>query len=436
MDELLFIDEVEYQIEEDKAATTLVSEISPPSPKSDTTPPSTEPPLPGKGEGEVILENELKVSKEKQQKLIELIEKEQEWRSAFENLMKRQNYQMKRQLEATIIKKQSEINDLKASINELSRTKTDLAKQYAACTEKGTGDSAKYLKQLQDIDKKDLVYLHTIGKMALAREDLFEKFNPRKKPEVKVAPKIDRTSKPQLTSGDTRIRGLIGMANIRNSCYINTAMQCFRHVPQIEELFRTSGDILKPTRVPDLLFTATKNLLKQLSGYGPSSIVPQEFHNTIVSFGTHYGAGEHEDSMQFFMFYMSILIEDFAKEISVTQAMTNFDKDYINARGGKQSIFSDLFFYQLKTVQKCSSCSCCMAKSETEMVFMLSLDTQRYTLQALFRNYFSTELIQDFICKVCKGQVYLMKELHKEPPILVIMLKRYDFALYSFFNMF
>lgn len=206
---------------------------------------------------------------------------------------------------------------------------------------------------------------------------------------------------------------------------MNSIIQSFRHVPEVAEIFQIKGLETRLTRVPDMIFSDLRDLLLRLSKDSPSSITPKDFYNTITSINSTYGLGHHEDAMEFFMFFLNLLSEDFAEDIVTKRAMTNVEKGYYDAVGGRSSIFAELFYYQIKILQICSSCTRSTVKTEVETVFMLPLaNRQRNSLEEMMDNYFATDTIQDYLCKNCKGVVHRKKQLYREPPVLVIMLKR------------
>lgn len=206
---------------------------------------------------------------------------------------------------------------------------------------------------------------------------------------------------------------------------MNSIIQSFRHIPDIAEIFPIKGLESKLTRNPDLIFSDIRDLILRLSKDSPSSITPKDFYNTITSINSTYGLGHHEDAMEFFMFFLNLLSEDFAEDIVPKKAMTNIEKGYYDAVGGRSSIFAELFYYQIKILQICSSCTRSTVKTEVETVFMLPLSSrQRNNLDEMMDNYFATDAIQDYLCKNCKGVVHRKKQLYREPPVLVIMLKR------------
>lgn len=420
LDELLYLDDIVYPIDEENNNTLNVTTVPLP-PKPETT--FIQPIVEEEKEGEVILEKEKEVSKEKQQIICKLLEKEKEWREAYSKSIRDQDYDVV----ADNISK--EIFELKNSVSNLARTKENLARRYSSSVDKGAGDrTTKTIKELQEIDKEDLKYLKIIGEMALQREQLLDRAKANKKKMAAIAtPTIDRSSKPKESSKySNKPLGLIGLTNIKNTCYMNSIIQSFRHVPYVAELFSNKMLETRLTRNPDMIFSETRDLIIRLSKDASSSITPKEFYNKITSINSTYGLGHHEDAMEFFMFFLNLLSEDFAEDIITKRTMTNVEKGYYDAVGGRSSIFAELFYYQIKILQICSTCTRSTVKTEVETVFMLPLARrERNSLEDMMDNYFATDTIQDYLCKNCKGVVYRKKQLYREPPVLVIMLKRF-----------
>lgn len=210
LDELLYLDDIVYPIDEENNNTNLniSSNTVPLPPKPDVTliPPS--PPAiieEDEKEGEIILEKEKQVSKEKQQIISKLLEKEREWREVYSKSMKNQDSEHYNAIADNISK---EIFELKNSVNNLSRTKENLARRYSSTVihNKGDGDrNTKTIKELQEIDKAELKYLKIIGEMALQREQLLDRAKANKKRVAAMTtPTIDRSSKPQIQRDSTK----------------------------------------------------------------------------------------------------------------------------------------------------------------------------------------------------------------------------------------
>lgn len=193
LDELLYLDDIVYPVDEENNNTLNVP--LPPKPEVLSLPPK--PLKEEEKEGEIILEKEKEVSKEKQQIIVKLLDKEKEWKEAYVNSLRNQDADHYGAIADNIYK---EISELKNSVNNLARTKEYLARRYSSAADKGAGDrTTKTIKELQEIDKEELRHLKIIGEMALQREQLLEKAKTnKKKMAVLSKPTIDRSSKPQF----------------------------------------------------------------------------------------------------------------------------------------------------------------------------------------------------------------------------------------------
>lgn len=199
LDELLYLDDIVYPIDEENNNTFHVP--LPPKPEVLALPPK---PLEEEKEGEIILEKEKEVSKEKQQIISKLLDKEKEWKEAYVNSLRNQDTDHYSAIADNIYK---EISELKNSVSNLARTKEYLARRYSSAADKGAGDrTTKTIKELQEIDKEELKHLKIIGEMALQREQLLEKAKANKKKMAVLAkPTIDRSSKPQFVKQSTKV---------------------------------------------------------------------------------------------------------------------------------------------------------------------------------------------------------------------------------------
>ncbi|XP_044256694.1 ubiquitin carboxyl-terminal hydrolase 8-like [Tribolium madens] len=247
-------------------------------------------------------------------------------------------------------------------------------------------------------------------------------------------PVVNRATKPTLHTlklhpGVEELEfmtpGLVGLRNIRNTCYMSTAIQCFRNIPDIKDLFCKGVYTKFIIRNPAAIIHETANLIRQLWSRPVKSIDPHEFYNKIGQLEPTYKLGNHEDCMEFFLFMLNHLCEDCRYDVPLPTVLTTRQKAWYNQFEGKNSIFIDYFYHQIRITQHCKQCDKKTFKFEIESTFMLSVPEEDFTLDDLMSDYMADYVIAEYCCSKCKKPVNNQKEIIYEPKIMVIVLKRY-----------
>ncbi|KAI3823380.1 hypothetical protein L1987_04815 [Smallanthus sonchifolius] len=125
-----------------------------------------------------------------------------------------------------------------------------------------------------------------------------------------------RLGQPQLTSSfnETYNLGLTGLYNLGNTCFMNSAIQCLVHTPQLVDYFL--GDFRKdlnfenPLGMNGKLALAFGDLLRQLWTPGVTSVGPRAFKSRLADFAPQFDGYNQHDSQEFLAFLLDGLHED------------------------------------------------------------------------------------------------------------------------------
>lgn len=219
--------------------------------------------------------------------------------------------------------------------------------------------------------------------------------------------------------------GLIGLVNLRNTCYMNTILQCLRHLPDIIDFFCSGRYQTQITRKPTTILYELALVVRSLWSNLRGPFRPTDFYKAVCMLNSTYGRGNHEDCMEFFMFLFNQMSDDCATDMEVRGIMSPLQKAWFDQHQGKRSFFIDRFYHQLRITQICGKCRKRTVKYEAENTLMLSLPTQDFALEELVDNYLRPYTIPDYVCSHCNGKVLCRKKFCIQPQILVIVLKRY-----------
>lgn len=220
---------------------------------------------------------------------------------------------------------------------------------------------------------------------------------------------------------------MVGLVNIRNTCYMSTILQCLRHLPDIIDFFCSGRYQTQVTRKPTMIIYDMALVVRSLWSNLKGPFRPTEFYKSVCMLNSTYARGNHEDCMEFFMFLFNQMSDDCATDMDIKGIMSPLQKSWHDQHQGKRSFFIDRFYHQLRITQICGSCHKKTVKYEAENTLMLSLPTKDFTLELLVENYLRPYTIPDYVCSRCKGKVVCRKRFCIQPEILVIVLKRYAY---------
>ncbi|KAK9889889.1 hypothetical protein WA026_008691 [Henosepilachna vigintioctopunctata] len=442
LDELLNLEDIQYPSDENKVPIITFQETTTDQPE----------PVESTETREQLIQKNKELAMQSKTVLRDLIAKENEWKE----LQNDRDVEQLKELEKGIANLEKQLVML---TDEKKKTQQQF-ELYARFDPEKENLEANHIKEIADIEESENQKLLILEAINQERLDKLAKARTLK-PKAAGDPNVILTPSPSVNSGmalkggrtDTPIvnrankpsvnlprsglfdgpivfnpegGGLIGLKNIRNTCYMNTVVQCMRNIPIMAALFCTGKYNNYVKRKPDIIIMETASLFRSLWSNIHKFYNPINFYEKVCSIEPNYQMGNHEDCMEFFLFLLNNLSEDCAYDLTKhDKVMTTSQEAWFNQMGGKNSIFIELFYHQLRIRQICKKCNITSIKFEMESTFMLPVPEHDFRVEDLMKNYLQDYIIDDYVCSKCKRPVTNSKNITYAPKILVIVLKRY-----------
>jgi ubiquitin C-terminal hydrolase len=244
-------------------------------------------------------------------------------------------------------------------------------------------------------------------------------------------------------------RGVVGLSNLGNTCYMNSVLQAIRHIPEWVQLY-TKGTLTshenseKPECVEVL--RAFADLQQSLwAGSSPSHVYPRGFYQTLESVvkGTLYEQFVErtpQDAHEFLVWlldqcYMASQYEvDFsifpvAEQYPIVREAVEFWKHSFEKQ---YSPLTDLFFGLYRIRMECQRCHTTFTRWETFNSMKVTPIVNK-TLYEAIEEELKDETIESYACEHCKAEPAnrpnAVKKIRiwKLPKVLILTLKRFDY---------
>lgn len=247
-------------------------------------------------------------------------------------------------------------------------------------------------------------------------------------------------------------KGLVGLRNLGNTCYANSAIQSLRMMTEMTYLcVSENSELKKKFDTPaGTLFESYKDLIKTMyAAHNPAFVSPDAFWKDMLvaaesSGYEHFRGREPQDAHEFLMFLLDQMYEGTKEEVNfiiqrpppqtekdqrIQKALeawkTQFEKQY--------TPIVDVWFGLLEYETECQACKSKFHRYESFNTLKINVPShlengEPPTLQQMLKKDWEDETIEGYACDKCAPhrQTAIRRcRIWRMPRCLIVMLKRF-----------
>ncbi|XP_065092705.1 ubiquitin carboxyl-terminal hydrolase 8 isoform X2 [Ochlerotatus camptorhynchus] len=231
-------------------------------------------------------------------------------------------------------------------------------------------------------------------------------------------------------------RGLTGLKNLGNTCYMNSILQCLSNTAFFMDYFQDGSfrqNLNRNNKTQGRIAEEVAAVIKELWTGQYKCIASKNLKYVVGQYERQFGGIEQQDSHEFLTILMDWLHSDLQTvNITIKTSIENLpasEKAWVEYFKGKESYIAHMSYGQIKSTVKCVRCGKESATYESFSSLSLELpsDANKCQLNDCLEMYFDGERIRGWNCPQCKSNQDAIKKLDisRLPSILIVHFKRF-----------
>lgn len=264
-------------------------------------------------------------------------------------------------------------------------------------------------------------------------QPIIEPLPPKPVPRTKLSP-------PEKVSG---------LANLGNSCYMNSVLECFRHCgPLIRYLFgpgfqRDRVCFINRKPIEQAFVGEFRNLLRDLEATPQEFVRPASVLKLLVLFNPSFSGFRQADAQECINTILEVLHTGLTVNINIINNPGVGASDVVElqrsgnnryAQHFKQngySVIEEVFGSQFLSKLSCQNCQNVSYAHDAYTLVPVPIPNTVLSLYDCIDQFIKPEIVEGVMCDKCKVRCNAMKQLSfwTLPQVLIVQLKRFDHHL-------